>query len=264
MHKRRAFTLIELLVVIAIIALLMSILMPALQRVRKQSKEVVCRSNLRHWGLIWSMYCSENKDKFMKGGYVSPSPSNQSWVEALRPYYSNPNIRVCPTATKPVSESGGSYGTFTAWGIFGRYNDRSWGGPEVEGDYGSYGINEFAYDSLPFVPRVEQYWRTVNVKGRNNIPLFLDCVWFDVWTDDTNPPPAYYGDVNGEMKTVCINRHDGYINCLFFDWSTRKVGLKELWTLKWHKSFNTAGPYTLAGGVQAGDWPDWMRSFKEY
>jgi len=32
----------------------------------------------------------------------------------------------------------------------------------------------------------------------------------------------------------------------------------------WHKSFNTSGPYTLAGGVQQSDWPEWIRPFQDY
>lgn len=48
------------------------------------------------------------------------------------------------------------------------------------------------------------------------------------------------------------------------DGSVRKVGLKGLWTLKWHQSFNTAGPWTKTGGVLPEDWPEWVRPFKEY
>jgi len=54
------------------------------------------------------------------------------------------------------------------------------------------------------------------------------------------------------------------VNCRFLDWSVRKVGIKELWTLKWHKDFDTANPYTRAGGVQPKDWPPWTRRFKDY
>ena len=59
LEKRRAFTVIELLVVIAIIALLMAILMPALNKAKLQAKSVVCQSNVKQWALLWSMYTDD-------------------------------------------------------------------------------------------------------------------------------------------------------------------------------------------------------------
>jgi len=66
--ERKGFTLVELLVVIAIIALLMSILMPALSRVREMANRTVCGSNAR--GIVNSMqvYANENDQKFPRGG----------------------------------------------------------------------------------------------------------------------------------------------------------------------------------------------------
>lgn len=62
-HKG-GFTLIELLVVIAIIAVLMGILMPALQRVKEQAREITCRGNLRQYGIVQSMYLDDNDDRY--------------------------------------------------------------------------------------------------------------------------------------------------------------------------------------------------------
>jgi prepilin-type processing-associated H-X9-DG protein len=83
--------------------------------------------------------------------------------------------------------------------------------------------------------------------------------------NETSPPQ--YEDalpLQGGMAPFCLNRHNGHVNCLFLDWSVRKVGLKELWTLKWNQDFNTAGPWTKRGGVKPEDWPHWMRKFKDY
>ncbi len=75
--------------------------------------------------------------------------------------------------------------------------------------------------------------------------------------------PPRVATSKGQMAFF-INRHNEYTNSLFLDWSVRKVGLKELWTLKWYEAFNTANQWTRAGGVKPEDWPEWMRSFRDY
>ena len=67
MTKKEGFTLIELLVVIAIIAVLMALLMPALNRVKEQGKRATCLYNLKQLSLCWIMYADENDDKIVNG-----------------------------------------------------------------------------------------------------------------------------------------------------------------------------------------------------
>jgi prepilin-type N-terminal cleavage/methylation domain-containing protein/prepilin-type processing-associated H-X9-DG protein len=64
MQKRKGFTLIELLVVIAIIALLMGILMPALQKVKQQAQEITCRANLRQYSIAQNIYLDDFDDRY--------------------------------------------------------------------------------------------------------------------------------------------------------------------------------------------------------
>ena len=88
---RRGFTLVELLVVIAIIALLMAILMPALNRAREHGKRAVCFGNVRQLILAWSIYADENADRIVNGaaGYSLQNMSGGdhskelAWVDEL-------------------------------------------------------------------------------------------------------------------------------------------------------------------------------------
>ena len=161
-------------------------------------------------------------------------------------------------AYKPQTKVASGPSPFVAWGLLD------------DGTYGSYGLNEWVCDRPPGEGEAGNYWRTVNVKPANQIPAFLDCYWYDVWPHDIDNPPQNVNDVDGknvpnEMKRVCLDRHNATINCAFIDWSIRKVGLKELWTLKWHRTYNNVNNHWMkAGGATPDQWPPWMRGFKEY
>ncbi len=114
MLKRTAFTLIELLVVIAIIALLMSILMPTLSKVREQGKRSVCLNHQRQLGIAWMMYADDYRGKLVSGW----TGNADSWAGAVHdgdnvatqtagikagglfPYCENVKIFKCPTGER--------------------------------------------------------------------------------------------------------------------------------------------------------------------
>lgn len=281
----RAFTLIELLIVISVVALLMAILLPALSRARKQARAVACQANLRQWGVTLDLYAQGNEGHppryplfLMRGAAMTGQEKDISGKGDTYAGFYTQGIALCPSATKPAepdplrpearfSFSGSADGvsvekcegitgaTFNAWTI-------TFPEPAFRA---SYGYNRWVFFHLSGNEKELQYAllhlrqpRSVDVlavKNRASIPVFLDGKIPYESPRDTGAPPG---------SSFCIDRHLACVNAVFLDWSVRRVGLKELWTLKWHQSFNTANEWTKAGGVQPEDWPEWMRSFKDY
>jgi prepilin-type N-terminal cleavage/methylation domain-containing protein len=246
--KRGGFTLIELLVVIAIIALLMSILMPALAKARKMTRATMCMSNEKQWGSFFSMYTDDFGGKFMGGRNIP----GQNWWQVLEPYYKDRALLCCPMANNPSKQSKDGHGNYGTWGP-------SW----FYGYYGSYGINEwicnpeFKEGQMAMYGDNAKYWRSTNVKGQANIPFLADSWWDQAWAEafDNIPPYAGWWDTGtgDDMAHFLVMRHDGFVNMLYMDYTVRKVHLRKLWFHKWNRLSDMEDSPTVY------DFPDWLK-----
>jgi hypothetical protein len=281
MKSKMAFTKNDLVVVLVCFIFLLANIAAVGQGGRKRALAAVCLSNLHKWGQIFQTYTADN-DGFFHARSVGTG-YNKLWHLVYKPYYQDPMMRFCPTADNPFVKTG----TFGTWDAdrFGSWNPEDYPIPG-EGDdqtgprapSGSYGMNRYIENLKGgIVGTNPAYWRQVVVKGGDKAPVLMDCMYISYWANEDADPPAYEGDyTTPEMHYICINRHTGYINTVFLDFSARKVGLKELWTLQHTRpvdnGFDTCGPWTICGfggdrNACAAAWDQaapWMKDFPEY
>jgi prepilin-type processing-associated H-X9-DG protein len=276
MKTKISFTKKDLFVVLGCVVFLLGNLAVTSSNGRARAKEIVCRANLQKWGAVFDMYTSDNNGSFQEGWTVNIRCGDR-WFDLLRPYLDDNNdLHCCPTAVELRELYGtatGVTGKFSAWGKFigGPVGEKSLGYPtSLRGSYGSYGINIYVCNPTAAVGRAwALFWRTPNVSGADQIPVLFDSMWIDIFALPDDEPPMFDGDFseNGHidgMKNVCIDRHNAAVNMLFMDFSVRKVGLKQLWTLPWHREWSE--DLAAAGGLPT-EWNDpnhWMYNMKDY
>ncbi|MCX5636958.1 MAG: type II secretion system protein [Planctomycetota bacterium] len=245
--QKKAFTLIELLVVIAIIALLLSVIMPALQKAKEQARAMVCSSNNRSLCQAYLLYLTEYNNKFLPYyDKVGNTTSTNLWMNSISGIIDQVKAnRFCPVAPESkAKDSIPALGTFNMpW---------KWTGPAGI-SFGSYGINGWLYgpdDPWAAVFPDLDYVSLSEITNSGRVPVFADCVWVDAWPRDVdefqqavhNYPKyletGYYIDgLNNNMGRVCVDRHGMRISISFFDGHAELVKLERLWMVSWHRKF---------------------------
>ena len=197
----RGFTLIELLVVIAIIAILAAILFPVFQKVRENARATACLSNMKQIGLGVQMYLQDNDEKlfFRSGDANSRSGATISgnafrWYNQLMPFIKSNGVFTCPSDAAPTPSPDVN------------------GVKSIQRSYLACAVPESL--SLAQIDDPVETMVVTDKWDKNSAGAVSDS-WIEAYNGDFDPDYGSGGDPTRMYKAG--NRHNGRVNCAFFD-----------------------------------------------
>ena len=245
--NQKGFTLIELLVVIAIIALLMGILMPALNKARESGRKVVCQSNLRQIGVAHLLHAEDNQNKIVAAIHAK---TREMWIVTLEPFYEETTIKLCLTAKrKPPGEGGGGTSNNTQkdgqWAQIDSTDgmcDQYWWSRALNDDIhcSSYGMNGFAQVAEGDIWGQEKarFWGRSIEKNAHEIPLVAGDIWRAGYprspTGAFSNMPGVYSDHIGRY---IFKRHGYKNNILLLDGHVENKKLQDFGWFRWNRDW---------------------------
>ena len=248
---QRGFTLTEVLVVIGLIAVLISLLLPVLGRVRAAANSASCLSNLRQMHTAWTLYLTENRGRLpARVEYLVPTPQQLEvtyrsyWLGVLESYRVKGDSLLCAAAAEPIP--------YSQAGAKGAGNvNHAWSGRYLSGGLARLNDTTFRISSYGYNGRLVpgggygsdlQASRINQVRRPTEVPVFFDCTQLDARPDNGDPamPVQPPNDLRGESQIgapnhwrILISRHGRGINVAFADGSAGRVPLEEIYLLEW-------------------------------